>query len=58
MRTLKDLSQEQVYQELLKEKSDDELHIMEENELLFLILEVLKRIEKKKMRKEVKLIYI
>ena len=34
MRTLKDISQEQVYQELLKEKSDDELHEMEENELL------------------------
>jgi len=58
MQTLSDISQEQVYQELLKENSDDELHEMEENELLSLILEILKRIEKKKMKKEVKLIYI
>ncbi|MFX0083206.1 MAG: hypothetical protein ACFE94_15790 [Candidatus Hodarchaeota archaeon] len=53
-----DISQEQIYQELLKEKSDKELHEMDENELIFLILEVLKRLEKKKMKKEVKLIYI
>jgi len=58
MRTLSGISQEQVYQELLKENSDEELHEMEENELLLLILEALKRIEKKKMKEEVRLIYI
>jgi len=58
MRTYEEISQEQVYQELLKEKNDEELHEMEELELLFLVIRVLERIGKKKMKKEVRLIYV
>ena len=55
LESIQGISDIEVYEELLQEKNDEELHEMSENELLALILEVLKRT---KMRKEVKLIYI
>ena len=56
--SLQDISEIEVYEELLQERNDEELHQMNESELLALILKVLKRIKLRKMSKEVKLIYI
>ena len=52
--------QSQVYQELLKENTDEELHEMSEDELIKLILLVLMKIRKKIkiMKKDVRLIYV
>jgi hypothetical protein len=52
-----EISQEQVYQELLKEKSDTELHEMSEEEIEWLVRKIILRL-RKKMDKEVKTIYI
>ncbi|MFX0024182.1 MAG: hypothetical protein ACFE9S_17785 [Candidatus Hermodarchaeota archaeon] len=54
----KEISQDQIYEELLKIKTDEELHEMPEDELTDLIIFLLPRIKKKPMKKEVKMIYI
>jgi len=48
----------QVEEELLKEKTDSELHEMSEDELYALIVSIYRKLMKKKMRKEANLIYI
>ena len=58
LESLQNISETELYEELLQEKNDEELHALNENELFTLIFKVLKRIKMKKMRKEVKLIYI
>jgi hypothetical protein len=55
---LRDVTQRQIEEELLKVKSDDELHEMEEDVLYNLIMIVYEMLRKKKMRKEATLIYI
>ncbi len=55
---LRDVTQRQIEEELLKVKSDDELHEMEEDVLYNLIMIVYEMLRKRKMRKEVNLIYI
>lgn len=52
------IPQRQVEEELLKEKTNAELHEMSEDELYALIVSVYRKLLKKKMRKEVNLIYI
>jgi hypothetical protein len=52
------MEQNQIYQELLKENSDEELHEKSEDELVNLISRALLKIRKKKMEKDVKLIYV
>ena len=49
--------QTQVYKELLKEKTDEELHEMSEMDILDLILKLLPKI-RKNMKEDVKLIYV
>ena len=58
LESLQNISETELYEELLQEKNDEELHALNENELFTLIFKVLKRIKMKKMRKEVKLFYI
>ena len=55
---LRDVTQRQIEEELLKVKSDDELHEMEEDMLYNLIMIVYEMLRKRKMRQEVNLIYI
>jgi len=55
---LRDVTQRQIEEELLKVKSDDELHELEEDVLYNLIMIVYEMLRKKKMRKEATLIYI
>ena len=55
---LRDITQYEIEDELLKEYSDVELHEMSEDMLYGLILAVYEKLKKKKMRKEAKLIYI
>ena len=55
---LRDITQFEIENELLKEYSDEELHEMSEDMLYILILTVYEKLKKKKMRKEAKLIYI
>jgi len=55
---LRDITQYELEDELLKEYSDAELHEMSEDMLYVLILAVYEKLKKKKMRKEAKLIYI
>ncbi|MFX1427895.1 MAG: hypothetical protein ACFFBE_15685 [Promethearchaeota archaeon] len=43
---------------LLKQKSDDELHQMSEDEIVELILKIINWLRLKKMKKEVELIYV
>jgi hypothetical protein len=49
---------EKVLDELLKQKSDEELHQMTEDEILELILKIIYWLSKKKMAKEVETIYV
>lgn len=55
---LTDVTQREIEIELLKEYTNEELHEMSEDLLYILILAVYEKLKKKKMRKEVKLIYI
>ncbi|MHA2289439.1 MAG: hypothetical protein ACXABG_11700 [Promethearchaeota archaeon] len=55
---LRDITQFEIENELLKEYSDEELHEMSEDMLYVLILAIYEKLKKKKMRKEAKLIYI
>jgi len=55
---LRDVTQYEIEIELLKEYTNEELHEMSEDLLYILILAVYEKLKKKKMRKEVKLIYI
>jgi len=55
---LLEVKQWQIEEELLKEKSNTELHEMSEEELYALIVSILYKLMKKKMRKEANLIYI
>ena len=54
----REFTQRQIEEELLKEKSDTELHEMSEDELFNLIMSIFYKLMKKKMRKEANLIYI
>ena len=54
----REVTQRQIEEELLKVKSDAELHEMSEDVLYNLILIVYEKLKKKKMRKEANLIYI
>ncbi|MFX1317222.1 MAG: hypothetical protein ACFE9T_15275, partial [Promethearchaeota archaeon] len=58
LQTFKEISQDELYKELLKERTDNELHEMSEEELIDLILQVLNKMRKKKMKKEVKQIFV
>ncbi len=55
---LRDITQYEIENELLKEYSDEELHEMSEEMLYALILAAYEKLRKKKMRREAKLIYI
>lgn len=55
---LREVTQRQIEEELLKVKSDTELHEMPEDVLYMLIVSICRKLLKKKMRKEVNLIYI
>ena len=50
--------QHEIEEELLKEKTDAELHEMSEDLLYALIMSICRKLLKKKMRKEATLIYI
>jgi len=49
---------EKVLDELLKQKSDEELHQMSEDEILELMLRIIHWLRMKKMAKEVEMIYV
>ncbi|MFX1476872.1 MAG: hypothetical protein ACFFCI_01955 [Promethearchaeota archaeon] len=55
---LKEQIREKVLDELLKQKSDEELHQMSEDEILELILKIIYWLRMKKMAKEVEMIYV
>lgn len=55
---LKEKDRERVLDELLKQKNDEELHQMSEEEIIELILKIIYWLRLKKMRKEVELIYV
>ncbi len=52
------VKQREIEEELLKEKTDAELHEMSEDLLYALIMSICRKLLKKKMRKEATLIYI
>lgn len=58
LKELRDTTQYEIEIELLKEYTNEELHEMSEDMLYILILAAYEKLKKKKMRKEVKLIYI
>jgi len=55
---LKEQVREKVLNELLKQKSDEELHQMTEDQILELILRIIYWLRMKKMAKEVETIYV
>lgn len=55
---LREQFREKVLDELLKQKSDEELHQMSEDEILELILKIIYWLRMKKMAKEVEMIYV
>jgi hypothetical protein len=48
----------QVLDELIKQKSDEELHQMQEDEILELIAQIIYRLRLRKMAKDVEMIYV
>ena len=58
LKELRFVKQREIEEELLKEKTDAELHEMSEDLLYALIMSICRKLLKKKMRKEATLIYI
>jgi len=58
LKELRFVKQREIEEELLKEKTDAELHEMSEDLLYALIMSICRKLMKKKMRKEATLIYI
>ncbi|MHA2009281.1 MAG: hypothetical protein ACXABO_19040 [Promethearchaeota archaeon] len=55
---LKENVKTQVLDELLKQNTDEELHQMDDEKIVKLILNIIQRLIVKKMKKEVEMIYI
>jgi len=55
---LKEIDRKQVEDELLKQENDEELHQMQEDEIIELILKIIYWLKLKKMEKEVEMIYV